>query len=241
MEINKLEKNNNLELDNKIKNNKTQKDFLESALGKTINTAIDIGIRSILPEFIDDQLINIKDNLLNYGLKNGITKTIDDAIDLGKSAVGIVTGNFENVTQMQNAVKTGGIIDGVSNLLDIVVDKVRKEGLINNTIAKTIKQGKSVILDNVENNINQMFTEQSQAVEYTDRYINNWKEFYKNKDFQGMEKEYKKIRNNLEKLVPIENTINAAKKIEVLHNLIKNNGQNFNLTEEQIELAKKLN
>ena len=68
MEINKLEKNNNLELDNKIKNNKTQKDFLESALGKTINTAIDIGIRSILPEFIDDQLINIKDNLLNYGL-----------------------------------------------------------------------------------------------------------------------------------------------------------------------------
>ena len=67
------------------------------------------------------------------------------------------------------------------------------------------------------------------------------KEFYKNKDFQGMEKEYKKIRNNLEKLVPIENTINAAKKIEVLHNLIKNNGQNFNLTEEQIELAKKLN
>ena len=27
MEINKLEKNNNLELDNKIKNNKTQKDF----------------------------------------------------------------------------------------------------------------------------------------------------------------------------------------------------------------------
>ena len=178
---------------------------------------------------------------LNYGLKNGITKTIDDAIDLGKSAVGIVTGNFENVTQMQNAVKTGGIIDGVSNLLDIVVDKVRKEGLINNTVAKTIKQGKNVILDNVENNINQMFTEQSQAVEHTDRYINNWKEFYKNKDFQGMEKEYKKIQNNLEKLVPIENTINEAKKIELLHNLIKNNGQNFNLTEEQIELAKKLN
>ena len=47
MEINKLEKNNNLELDNQIKNNKTQKDFLESVLGKTINTAIDIGIRSI--------------------------------------------------------------------------------------------------------------------------------------------------------------------------------------------------
>ena len=240
MEINKLEKNNNLELDNQIKNNKTQKDFLESALGKTINTAIDIGIRSILPEFIDDQLINIKDNLLNYGLKNGITKTIDDAIDLGKSAVGIVTGNFENVTQMQNAVKTGGIIDGVSNLLDIVVDKVRKEGLINNTVAKTIKQGKNVILDNIENNINQMFTEQSQAVEYTDRYINNWKEFYKNKDFNGMEIEYNKIEKEIKNLAPIEKIIDNVKTIENLHTLIKNNGQNFNLTKEEIELAEKL-
>ena len=241
MEINKLEKNNNIELNNKIVNEQTQKSFLETALGKTINTAVDIGIRSILPDFIDDQIINIKDNLLNYGLKEGITKTIDDAIDLGKSAVGIVTGNFENVSQMQTAVKTGGIIDGVSSLLDTVVDKVKNEGLINSTVAKTIKQGKDIILNNVESNINQMFSEQSQAIEYTDKYINNWKKYYENKDFSGMEKEYNKIEKNLEKLVPVENTINAARKVEVLHNLIKNNGQNFNLSQEQVELAEKLN
>lgn len=241
MEINKLEKNNNIELNNKIVNEQTQKSFLETALGKTINTAVDIGIRSILPDFIDDQIINIKDNLLNYGLKEGITKTIDDAIDLGKSAVGIVTGNFENVSQMQTAVKTGGIIDGVSSLLDTVVDKVKNEGLINSTVAKTIKQGKDIILNNVESNINQMFSEQSQAIEYTDKYINNWKKYYENKDFSGMEKEYNKIEKNLEKLVPVENTINAARKVEVLHNLIKNNGQNFNLSQDQLELAEKLN
>lgn len=241
MEINKLEKNNDIELNNKIVNEQTQKSFLETALGKTINTAVDIGIRSILPDFIDDQIINIKDNLLNYGLKEGITKTIDDAIDLGKSAVGIVTGNFENVSQMQTAVKTGGIIDGVSSLLDTVVDKVKNGGLINSTVAKTIKQGKDIILNNVESNINQMFSEQSQAVEYTDKYINNWKKYYEDKDFSGMEKEYTKIEKNLEKLVPVENTINAARKVEVLHNLIKNNGQNFNLSQEQVELAEKLN
>lgn len=241
MEINKLEKNDNIELNNKIVNEQIQKSFLETALGKTINTAVDIGIRSILPDFIDDQIINIKDNLLNYGLKEGITKTIDDAIDLGKSAVGIVTGNFENVSQMQTAVKTGGIIDGVSSLLDTVVDKVKKEGLINSTVAKTIKQGKDIILNNVESNINQMFSEQSQAIEYTDKYINNWKKYYENKDFSGMEKEYNKIEKNLEKLVPVENTINAARKVEVLHNLIKNNGQNFNLSQEQLELAEKFN
>ena len=34
--------------------------------------------------------------------------------------------------------------------------------------------------------------------------------------------------------------INEARTIQNLHNLIKNNGQDFNLTQEQIELAKKL-
>lgn len=239
MEINKL--NNNIEKNNRILDQEIQEKFLNTALGKTINTAIDIGIRSILPEFIDDQIINIKDNLLNYGLKDGINKTIDDAIDVGKSAIGIITGNFENITQMQNAVKTGGIIDGLSSLIDTVIDKVRKEKLIDGTVATTIKQGKNIILNNVESNINKMFNEQNQALEYTNKYINNWKQYFENKDFSGMEKEYKKIEKNLEKLVPIENTINEAKKIEILHNLIKNNGQNFNLTKEQLELSEKLN
>ena len=240
MEINKLEKNNNIEINNGLINENTQKSFLESTLGKTINTAVDIGIKALLPDFLDDQIINIKDNLLSYGLKDGITKTIDDAIDLGKSAIGIVTGNFENVSQMQNAVKTGGLIDGISSLLDTVVDKVRNAGLINNTIAKTIKQGKNTILNNVENNIEKTFTRQSESIEYTNKYINNWKNYYKNKDFNGMEKEYNKIKKEFKNLAPIEKTINEAKIIENLHNLIKNNGQDFNLSKEQLELAEKL-
>lgn len=240
MEIDKLEKNNNIEINNGLINENTQKSFLESTLGKTINTAVDIGIRALLPDFLDDQIINIKDNLLNYGLKDGITKTIDDAIDLGKSAIGIVTGNFENVSQMQNAVKTGGLIDGISSLLDTVVDKVKNAGLINNTVAKTIKQGKNTILNNVENNIENTFTRQSESIEYTNKYINNWKNYFENKDFKGMEKEYNKIKKEFKNLAPIEKTINEAKIIENLHNLIKNNGQDFNLSKEQLELAEKL-
>ena len=62
--------NNNLELNNKIVNEKTQKGFLESTLGKAVNTAIDIGLRAILPDFVENQVIGIKNNLLNYGLKD---------------------------------------------------------------------------------------------------------------------------------------------------------------------------
>ena len=145
MEINKIE--NEINLNNEITNMNEQTNFLETTLGKIINTAIDIGIRALLPDFIDEQVINIKDNLLNYGLKDGITKTIDDAIDVGKSAIGIFTGDFENVSQMQSAIETGGLIDGISSLLDTVVDKVNQKGLLDYNITNIIKQGKEIILN----------------------------------------------------------------------------------------------
>ena len=238
MEINEIEKN--LTMEKNTINEKEQKNFLETTLGKTINTALDIGIRALLPDFIDEQIINLKNNLFNNGLKDGITKTIDDAIDLGKSALGIVTGNFENVNQMQDAVKTGGIIDGISSLLDTAVNTAQKAGLINNNISNTIKSGKNVILNNVESNIENTFANQLKSVEYTNKYINNWKNYYNNQDFEGMQREYNKIQKSIKNLVPIEKTINEARTVENLHNLIKNNGRNFNLTKEELELAEKL-
>ena len=107
-------------------------------------------------------------------------------------------------------------------------------------MARTIKQGKNVILNNVESNIENTFTDQLKSAEYTNKYINNWKNYYNNKDFEGMEKEYYKIKRELKNLVPLEQTINEAKTIENLHKLIRNNGQNFDLTQEQLELAEKL-
>ena len=232
--------NNNIEINNNLELEKNQKNFLETTLGKTINTGIDIGIRSILPDFIEEQIIDLKDNLIKYGLKDGIKKSLDDAIDIGKSAIGIVSGNFENISQMQEAIKNGGIIDNISSLLDAIINKVQSNGLINSTVARTIKQGKNSILNNVEKNIENTFNNQIRALNYTEKYIENWKNYFENKNFNGMEKEYIKIKKEINNLAPIEKMINEARTIQNLHNLIKNNGQDFNLTQEQIELAKKL-
>ena len=38
----------------------------------------------------------------------------------------------------------------------------------------------------------------------------------------------------------LEDIINKARKVENLHNLIKNNGKSFDLTEEQKQLAEQL-
>lgn len=227
-------------MDQNIEIDQKQENFLETTLGKTINTAIDIGIRTLLPDFIDEQIINLKDNLLNYGLREGLEKTIHDTIETGKSAIGIFTGKFENINQMQNAVKTGGIIDGVSSLLDTIVTKTKQAGIISPNIANTIRQGKNVILTSIENNIENTFNKQINSFENINKYIDNWKEQYENKNFEKMDKEYKKIEKEMKNLIPLENIIKEARNIENIHLLIKNNGQNFNLTTQEKELIQKL-
>lgn len=221
-------------------NEKSQNEFLNSTLWKTINNGIDIGIRYLLPDLIEDEIIELKDNLINFGLKDGIKKSIDSVIETGKEAIGIFTGNFENVTQIQKVIKNGGIIDKVSDILDVVIEKGEKKGKISNTIGKALKKGKTSILSSVERNIESTLNNQINSAKNMEKYIDNWKEFYNNKDFDGMQKEYSKMQKELKELVPIENTLKNARYIENIHNLIKNNGKNFELSKEALELAKKL-
>lgn len=235
---NELKQSNQIE--NEVVTEQSQNNFLETTLGKTINGAVDIGLRWILPDLIENQIIDIKDSLVKGGLKEGINTTISKAIDFGKSTMGIFTGKFENVSQAQSAIKTGGIIDGISSVIDTALNKTTQIGLINKNISSLIKQGKNVILDNVSKNIENSFTSQLENIEKLSKYENNWKEYYNEKNFEQMEKEYQKIGNILKELLPLENTIREARIIESLHNIIKNNGQDFNLSKEQLELAKML-
>ena len=236
-----LEKEQNLKNNlNEIVTEKEQNVFLESSLGKVVNSALDVGLRMILPDFVEDGVVEIKDALIQGGLKEGIDTAINGAINLGKSIMGIFTGNFDDISQARDAIKSGGIIDNISNVLDTAIDKTSSSGLINDNIAKLISNGKNAILDSISNKIEDEFMHQINSTEKLAKYEKNWKEYFENKDFEGMQREYNKIEEKLKELLPIENTLKEARVIENLHNLIKNNGQNFNLTEEQLELSKML-
>lgn len=231
-----------MEIENEINNEiKIEKNnFLNSVIGKTINNAIDIGLKTILPDLIENQVIDIKNSLLENGLKDGIETAVNSAIDFGKSAVGIFTGNFENMTQVRTAVSDGGIIDTMSDLLDKVINKTYENGYINKSVSTVIKNGKNLLLENISSNIKNKLDEQTNTVQKLERYVDNWKEYYNNKDFEGMAKEYNKIEKQLDKIIPLENILKETRQVEMLHNLIKNNGQNFNITENEKELVEKL-
>ena len=55
-----------------------------------------------------------------------------------------------------------------------------------------------------------------------------------------MDKIFKKIKNEIKKGIPLENTIKEIRKIENLNELIKSKGGDFNLTKEEQELVNRL-
>lgn len=234
--------NNEIEKDTKnyIATEENQTNFLDTILGKTINTALNVGIRYILPNIIEEQVIEIKDTIIKEGFKEGLNKTIESAVNLGKSAIGIVTGKFENVSQIQSAIEKGGLIDTISDCIDFGLKVAKQTGVLPKEVESIIRSGKNILIDNIESNIESTLTTQLKGIEKINQYIKNWNEYYKQQNFTKMELEYDKIREKLKDLVPLEEILIKAHQVENLHKLIKNNGRNFNISEEEIELAKKL-
>ena len=115
-----------------------------------------------------------------------------------------------------------------------------KNGFIKETLGELIKDGKKIILNYADKNIDKVNKDQMEKIQEMDELIEEWNKAYQNKDFKKMQNEYIKIERRLEKVLPVEDIINKARKVENLHNLIKNNGKNFDLTEEQIKLAEEL-
>ena len=240
-----MEIENEIENDKKIENNvnleKEQKNFFDTTLGKIIDTGLDIGLRAILPDLIEDQVINIKNALIDNGINDGIHTAVDSIIDFGKSFSGIFTGKFDNIEQVETAIGQGGIIDTTSDLLDKAIIKIYQKGIIGSQIKNLITKGKDLILSNVSSNLKNEINLQEKSFSDIEENIANFNNFYNNKDFEGMTKEYNKIQSELKKLFPLENVLNETKRIDILYNLIKNNGHNFNLNENEISFIQKMN
>ena len=229
----------NPEVREEISNNLKEKqdEFLESTLGQIINTGIDTGIRAVLPEWLEDEIIEIKDSVLNDGFKAGVKMAISKAIDMGKAIEGIFTGNFENLSQIKKVIQSGGLLDTISKLLDNVITWAKDEKLINSSTAKLIKSSKKTIIQSIEDSIDNSLEDQVTAIEKIDGYIEKWNNYYQEQDLTNMKKIYTRMKNELEKVIPIQEVLTKVEQLENMHELIVNNGGNFNLSEEELELS----
>ncbi|MBP3596037.1 MAG: hypothetical protein J6J60_01355 [Clostridia bacterium] len=242
LNIDNIVQNNNLNLTQKISSslNQLQDKFLQSKFGEVVNTAIDAGITSIAPNFLEDQIIDVKNTLFEDGFKAAINEAIDSSISLGKSAIGIFTGNFENINQIEQAVKKGGMLDSISSIIDTAIDFAKDKNILNKDFAKVITAGKKAIIKNVSDDLKNELSSQVSSIEKLNDYCEKWNAAYKAQDLEAMNKNFNKIEKQLENIVPLEALINKAREIENLQNLITNNGGNFDISNEKLELVKVL-
>ncbi len=236
----KIELLNEILLNQNVELEKQQNEFLDSSLGKVIDTGIEIGIRALAPDFVENQIIDIKDNLFNHGIIEGLNKTINDVIETGKNIIGIATGNFENISQIQNVLEEGGILDSISGLIDYSLEKLHDNGKLSSGILSLISNGKDILLNSTEKNIEDMFKEQSDILGKMNDDINKWEESYNERDFRSMEESYNILEENIKLLAPLEEVLNKYNEIKNVQEFLNNNGQNFDVSIEYLDLIKKI-
>lgn len=231
------------ELGNKLINNEDlkqlQEGFLQSKVGQIVNSAVDFGLREILPDFVEDEVIEVKDALITGGLKEGIDTAVENAINLGKNIIGIFNENYKNIDQVENSLKKGELIEGISSSIDFIVNKLEDSKIISTNVSDLIKNGKNLILGNVNNNMQNEFNNELKALKKIEKYIKNWEKHYSERNIEGLNTEFNKIKKQLKNIIPLENIINNVRKIENINKLIENTNE-FNFNEVYLDLAEKI-
>lgn len=228
--INGLEKNINNNLID------LQDKFLNSTLGQVTNLAIDVGLKTILPDNIEDEVIEVKDALITGGLEEGIDVAVKNAVDIGKKIIGLEKTEFNSIEQALQAVNEGNYIEGLSNGLDFVLDNASDLNIIPDNIASLIKEGKNIILNDVDTGVKNEFENEIKALNKLEKYISNWEKCYLKKDMPGLIKEYNKIEKQMVKILPIEKLMKEVNKIRNINDLI-NNSDNFDFDKIYLDLA----
>lgn len=223
-----------MELEKNLENTK------EISAVKIVSTILDIGLKAILPDFIEDDVIEIKNTFIKEGFVEGVQEILDKLEDVGKSIIGIFSGRFETVEQIKRLVQTDGILDGTSELIDKILKKMQNNGKINKSTYNLIKTGKKEILNILEDELKSTYQENTYSLEKLNQYCEEWKENYKKQDYEKMKKNINKIKDRLEKSELVEEIINEARNIEKVQKYIEKKGSIENLSDKEKQLLEKI-
>lgn len=236
--IENLEEQKNLVIAKNLDETKDNS-FFQSKFGQAVNNAIDSGLKSILPDFIEDSVIEVKDALVQGGIKEATSKAIDTAVTVGKEVIG---GVINSVSDVKQAIQEGNLISGISKAIDGAVDTAETLNLLKTDVADRIKKGKDIILNTTSENIDNTLEEQNKHVEKLESYCDKWESIVEKKDFTKIEKQYKKIQKELLEVAPLVDLMKSVNNIENQYELLKTknkNGEELVLTEDEKELCQK--
>lgn len=197
--------------------------FFGGVFKNALNFGVDLGLKALLPDLIEDQVIDIKNSILEGGFKEGVNTLIKKVNEFKNSITGIFTGNFNNIEEIHTATKQGGIIKTVSKGLSKGIDAGVKSGAIPKSVGSIIKSGKTTILNEFNSSLESQMKKEIKKFDTLNDLNKKWYDALDKRDFDKMTKYTEKISELSKDLVKFSNIIEETKKIEELHNFIKEN------------------
>lgn len=222
-----------------VENIKQNKD-IKIDIGNLANAGLEFGLRTVLPDFIEDDVIDIKNKFIQEGFTEGVKETYEKVKDVGKSIQGIFTGKFESVEQVKRLIQTDGILDGASEIIDKTLKMLLNKKKISKNTYNLIKTGKKEILNSLESELENYYKIDTYSLEKLEEYCQEWKENYTKENYKEMQKSLNKIKQRLDKSEPIENILKQAREIEKIQKYIEEKGSIENLSESEKMLIEKI-
>ena len=182
--------NNEILNEESVKIEEKQNSFLESTLGKVINTGVDIALRAILPNMIEDEVIRNKKCNFEWWISRRYKNSNKCCNKYRKKYIRYIYRKiWYSITSIFSSEISDGIIDSASKIVDTAVKSAQDNNLIKSSTAKVIKKSKNVIKDCISSKIEENFMEQVDGVEKIGKYINNWNTYLNQRDLAGMKRE----------------------------------------------------
>ncbi len=193
-------------------------------INKTIDNIYNEILKVFLPDSIEDKVIEIKDQLRLSQLSKKVADFTKDIINnKGEKK------ENKDISDLDIEKETSKIISTIKDSYNLSTQQINK-----------LEKNKDTIVNKIEQELDKEIKKYVNAFQKNDKYINEWKEFYNSKDLKNMEKMYKKIEKNMKDIVPLEEKIKEIRELENIHLIIKKKGGDFNLTNEELELTKRL-
>ena len=217
----------NVNLDNSSKN-------IINSIGEAFKNAVNKGAERL--SFPDGMSQAVKEGLEKIDLKEIGGKAAESALKAGMQSLGMKSNLFSNVKGVFKAIQEGDLKGGLSSGLNAAIDIVKLP-----KVAKTIlKQGKDVILEQtMGDELKNVMKTQQNTISRINKKCTQMEEAFKNNDDKTLDRVYKSLRTDMEKVMPIQNVLNKGNDIMNRYELYKNRGTT-QVTQIESELLKKL-
>ncbi len=222
-----LTKHKNIDLGEQANN-------IVSNISEAFSNAVKKGTESIkFPEGIADLVRTGFDKIDLKEIGNSATIS---ALKTGMKNLGMNKSTFNSLKEIFDAVRSGDLKKGLSSGLNVAISALK----IPATAKSLLKSGKNFILDNtLEDELKTVMKKQQNTISRINKKCLQMEEAFKSNDTKLLDKTYKSLKTDMEKVMPIQNVISKGNSMMNQYELYKNKGYTA-LTNEEIEMCNKL-